>query len=317
MTTVRAAVLHGPQRALEDRGDRDRPSGQPRGAGQDGVCGHVYPPTSTSAPATSAQTARGPRDDGREVDVPGGRRPRERAPGIVTEVGTNVTQVAEGDHVAVSFIPVLWDVSLVCLRPTEPVRSRDDDAGGRHDQRRHLPLPPRWRELEPHGAVSGTFSDEMVVPRELKLVRINPWDKHEGGCAHQLWHRHGFRCPLSTGRQGEAAVRPWSWSGAAASVPEQFRELLASPGAATKSSRWTRCPSSWRRARSSAPPTRRRRWPRSPFLLPELIDGSQRRRGYPHAGRVAGVWDGSPRPARARVEGRLHRRDCHRAVQPD
>ena len=25
--------------------------------------------------------------------------------GIVTEVGTNVTQVAEGDHVAVSFIP--------------------------------------------------------------------------------------------------------------------------------------------------------------------------------------------------------------------
>ncbi len=72
--------------------------------------------------------------------------------GIVTEVGTNVTQVAEGDHVAVSFIPSCGTCHWCASGRQNLCRSRDDDAGRRHDQRRHLPLPPGWRGPEPHGA---------------------------------------------------------------------------------------------------------------------------------------------------------------------
>jgi NDMA-dependent alcohol dehydrogenase len=94
--------------------------------------------------------------------------------GIVTEVGTNVTQVAEGDHVAVAFIPScgtcfwcasgrqnLCDLGMMTL------------AGGMISDgtfRYHL-----GDENLNRMAQLGTFADEMVV-HENSLVRINPWE---------------------------------------------------------------------------------------------------------------------------------------------
>ena len=94
--------------------------------------------------------------------------------GIVTEVGTNVTQVAEGDHVAVSFIPScgtchwcasgrqnLCDLGMMTL------------AGGMISDgtyRYHLGGEDLNRMAQ-----LGTFADEMVV-HENSLVKINPWD---------------------------------------------------------------------------------------------------------------------------------------------
>src|SRR5580704_2754152 len=94
--------------------------------------------------------------------------------GIVTEVGTNVTQIAEGDHVAVSFIPScgtchwcasgrqnLCDLGMMTL------------AGGMISDgtyRYHLGGEDLIRK-----AKLGTFADEMVV-HENSLVRINTWD---------------------------------------------------------------------------------------------------------------------------------------------
>jgi NDMA-dependent alcohol dehydrogenase len=94
--------------------------------------------------------------------------------GIVTEVGTNVTQVAEGDHVAVAFIPScgtcfwcasgrqnLCDLGMMTL------------AGGMISDgtfRYHLGGEDLNRMAQ-----LGTFADEMVV-HENSLVRINPWE---------------------------------------------------------------------------------------------------------------------------------------------
>ena len=94
--------------------------------------------------------------------------------GIVTEVGTNVTQVAEGDHVAVSFIPScgtchwcasgrqnLCDLGMMTL------------AGGMISDgtyRYHLAGEDLNRMAQ-----LGTFADQMVV-HENSLVKINPWD---------------------------------------------------------------------------------------------------------------------------------------------
>jgi NDMA-dependent alcohol dehydrogenase len=92
--------------------------------------------------------------------------------GIVTEVGTNVTQVALGDHVAVSFIPScgtchwcasgrqnLCDLGMATL------------AGGMISDgtyRYHLGLENLNRMAQ-----LGTFADEMVC-HENSLVRIDP-----------------------------------------------------------------------------------------------------------------------------------------------
>ena len=94
--------------------------------------------------------------------------------GIVTEVGDNVTQVTEGDHVAVSFIPScgtchwcasgrqnLCDLGMMTL------------AGGMISDgsyRYHLAGENLNRMAQ-----LGTFADEMVC-HENSLVRINPWD---------------------------------------------------------------------------------------------------------------------------------------------
>ena len=121
--------------------------------------------------------------------------------GIVTEVGTNVTQVAEGDHVAVSFIPScgtchwcasgrqnLCDLGMMTL------------AGGMISDgtyRYHLGGEDLNRMAQ-----LGTFADEMVV-HENSLVRINPWDNMKAAALDQLRHRHRFRLGRRPG-QGQA-----------------------------------------------------------------------------------------------------------------
>ena len=170
--------------------------------------------------------------------------------GIVTEVGTNVTQVAEGDHVAVSFIPScgtchwcasgrqnLCDLGMMTL------------AGGMISDgtyRYHLAGENLNRMAQ-----LGTFADEMVVPRELARAH-QPVGQHEGGRAHQLRHRHRLRLGRRPG-QGEAGRDGRRGRRAAASARAPFR-APASPGRAT-SSRWTRCPSSSSGPRRSARPT--------------------------------------------------------------
>ncbi len=109
--------------------------------------------------------------------------------GIVTEVGPNVTQVAEGDHVAVSFIPScgichwcasgrqnLCDLGMMTL------------AGGSiSDGQYHYKL---GGENLNRMAQLGTFADEMVV-HENSLVRINPWDNMKAAAL--------ISCGISTG----------------------------------------------------------------------------------------------------------------------
>jgi NDMA-dependent alcohol dehydrogenase len=109
--------------------------------------------------------------------------------GIVTEVGPNVTQIAEGDHVAVSFIPScgichwcasgrqnLCDLGMMTL------------AGGSiSDGQYHYKL---GGENLNRMAQLGTFADEMVV-HENSLVRINPWDNMKAAAL--------ISCGISTG----------------------------------------------------------------------------------------------------------------------
>ncbi|HXZ61854.1 MAG TPA: NDMA-dependent alcohol dehydrogenase [Acidimicrobiales bacterium] len=93
--------------------------------------------------------------------------------GIVTEVGPNVTQVAEGDHVAVAFIPscgtCFWCASgrqnLCDLGMTTLAGPMISDRTYRY----HLDGKPVNRMTQ-----LGTFADEMVC-HENSLVRIDPW----------------------------------------------------------------------------------------------------------------------------------------------
>jgi alcohol dehydrogenase len=93
--------------------------------------------------------------------------------GIVTEVGPGVTQVSEGDHVAMSFVPScgtcfwcasgrqnLCDLSMYTLGG--PMIS---DGTYRY----HLDGRPLNRMAQ-----LGTFANELVV-HENSLVRIDPW----------------------------------------------------------------------------------------------------------------------------------------------
>jgi NDMA-dependent alcohol dehydrogenase len=109
--------------------------------------------------------------------------------GIVTEVGTNVTQVAMGDHVAVSFIPScgtchwcasgrqnLCDLGMATL------------AGGMISDgtyRYHLAGENLNRMAQ-----LGTFADEMVC-HENSLVRIDPYANMKAAAL--------ISCGISTG----------------------------------------------------------------------------------------------------------------------
>jgi len=109
--------------------------------------------------------------------------------GVVTEVGTNVTQVALGDHVAVSFIPScgtchwcasgrqnLCDLGMATL------------AGGMISDgtfRYHLAGEDLNRMAQ-----LGTFADEMVC-HENSVVRIDPWANMKAAAL--------ISCGISTG----------------------------------------------------------------------------------------------------------------------
>ncbi len=109
--------------------------------------------------------------------------------GIVTQVGPNVTQVAEGDHVAVSFIPscgtCFWCASgrqnLCDLGMTTLAGGMISDGTFRY----HL----EGQNLN-RMAQLGTFADEMVC-HENSVVRIEPWANMKAAAL--------ISCGISTG----------------------------------------------------------------------------------------------------------------------
>jgi len=109
--------------------------------------------------------------------------------GIVTEVGTNVTQVAVGDHVAVSFIPSCgtchWCASgrqnLCDLGMSTLAGGMISDGTYRY----HL-----GGENVNRMAQLGTFADEMVC-HENSLVRIEPYANMKAAAL--------ISCGISTG----------------------------------------------------------------------------------------------------------------------
>ena len=111
--------------------------------------------------------------------------------GIVTEVGPERDAGRRGRPRRRGLHPLLRHVLLVRVGPPEPVRPRHDDAGRRHDQRRHLPLPPGRREREPHGPARHVRRRDGV-PRELGGPH-QPVGQHEGRRADQLRHRDRLR----------------------------------------------------------------------------------------------------------------------------
>jgi NDMA-dependent alcohol dehydrogenase len=109
--------------------------------------------------------------------------------GVVTEVGTNVTQVAVGDNVAVSFIPSCgvchWCASgrqnLCDLGMTTLAGGMISDGTYRY----HLGGENLGRMAQ-----LGTFADEMVC-HENSVVKINPWSNMKAAAL--------ISCGISTG----------------------------------------------------------------------------------------------------------------------
>jgi NDMA-dependent alcohol dehydrogenase len=126
--------------------------------------------------------------------------------GVVTEVGTNVTQVALGDHVAVSFIPScgtchwcasgrqnLCDLGMATL------------AGGMISDgtyRYHLAGENLNRMAQ-----LGTFADEMVC-HENSLVRIEPYANMKAAALISCGISTGFGSAVDRGKvkPGETVV---------------------------------------------------------------------------------------------------------------
>ena len=201
--------------------------------------------------------------------------------GIVTEVGTNVTQVAVGDHVAVSFIPScgtchwcasgrqnLCDLGMMTL------------AGGMISDgtyRYHLAGENLNRMAQ-----LGTFADEMVV-HENSLVRINPWDNMKAAALISCGISTGFgsavdRAKVKPGETvvvvgcggvGSGAIQGARIAGARHIIavdPVPFKlEKAKEVGATHTAAVLARCPVHAARA----------------------DHGPQRRRGHPDAGRAA------------------------------
>jgi NDMA-dependent alcohol dehydrogenase len=126
--------------------------------------------------------------------------------GIVTEVGTNVTQVALGDHVAVSFIPSCgtchWCASgrqnLCDLGATTLAGGMISDGTYRY----HLGGENLNRMTQ-----LGTFADEMVC-HENSLVRIDPWANMKAAALISCGISTGFGSAVNRGKvqPGETVV---------------------------------------------------------------------------------------------------------------
>jgi S-(hydroxymethyl)glutathione dehydrogenase/alcohol dehydrogenase len=126
--------------------------------------------------------------------------------GVVTEVGPDVTQVAEGDHVALSFIPScgvcfwcasgrqnLCDLGLATLGG--PMIS-----DGTYRYRLDGQPLNRMAQL-------GTFADEVVC-HENSLVRIEPWQDLRAAALISCGVATGFGSAVDRGRvkPGETVV---------------------------------------------------------------------------------------------------------------
>ncbi len=126
--------------------------------------------------------------------------------GIVIEVGTNVTQVALGDHVAVSFIPSCgtchWCASgrqnLCDLGATTLAGGMISDGTYRY----HLGGENLNRMTQ-----LGTFADEMVC-HENSLVRIDPWSNMKAAALISCGISTGFGSAVNRGKvqPGETVV---------------------------------------------------------------------------------------------------------------
>jgi NDMA-dependent alcohol dehydrogenase len=126
--------------------------------------------------------------------------------GIVTEVGTNVTQVALGDHVAVSFIPSCgtchWCASgrqnLCDLGATTLAGGMISDGTYRY----HLGGENLNRMTQ-----LGTFADEMVC-HENSLVRIDPTANMKAAALISCGISTGFGSAVNRGKvqPGETVV---------------------------------------------------------------------------------------------------------------
>jgi NDMA-dependent alcohol dehydrogenase len=126
--------------------------------------------------------------------------------GIVTEVGTNVTQVAVGDHVAVSFIPSCgtchWCASgrqyLCDLGMTTLVGGMISDGQYRY----HLAGENLNRMTQ-----LGTFADEMVC-HENSVVRIEPYYSLKAAALISCGISTGFGSAVDRGKvkPGETVV---------------------------------------------------------------------------------------------------------------
>ncbi len=126
--------------------------------------------------------------------------------GIVTEIGTNVTQVALGDHVAVSFIPSCgtchWCASgrqnLCDLGATTLAGGMISDGTYRY----HLGGQNLNRMTQ-----LGTFADEMVC-HENSLVRIDPWSNMKAAALISCGVSTGFGSAVNRGKvqPGETVV---------------------------------------------------------------------------------------------------------------
>ena len=227
--------------------------------------------------------------------------------GIVTEVGTNVTQVAVGDHVAVSFIPScgtchwcasgrqnLCDLGMFTL------------AGGMISDgtyRYHL-----GGENINRMAQLGTFADEMVC-HENSLVRIEPYANMKAAALISCGISTGFGSAvdrakvkpgetvvvIGCGGVGSGAIQGARIAGARTIIAvdpvpfklEKAKEVGATHGVASILD--------------------------AQFMLPELTHGPQRRRGDPDPDRAARRPD--RRRLRAGIQGRPHRRHRHRALR--
>ena len=71
--------------------------------------------------------------------------------GVVEEVGPGVTLVKPGDHVVLSFRPLLRALLLLLDRPARLVRQHAYNNGKRHAARWHLPTQEEWQSHPPYG----------------------------------------------------------------------------------------------------------------------------------------------------------------------
>jgi len=85
--------------------------------------------------------------------------------GIVTEVGPGIEDLAEGDHVVLSFIPSCGSCPTCQSGPAQPVRPGRRAAQRHSGIRRHVPHPGPRPERLPDDAAGNVFPIHGRAPR--------------------------------------------------------------------------------------------------------------------------------------------------------